>query len=354
LYESGIPAFVLLSKADLLGPEDRTRSMAYIAEHIRSELGLTLSVHPVSIMKDHAKLLDRWFEQEISPLFDRHQELARQSIRRKIGSLREAVATALRLKLERVGKRPQGRQSKPREIEAELRAAVGKFEEARIICEERTEELRTSVDSALARFAAAIVAQWPRKDLQPRPLGDLGVSILTSVAAETASTVREALEILARLLAKALHSTATALGSEEVLMEDELTTAIREMPRLDLGLPQLDIRRPTLMRSLGTRWAERQVKSQLYDQIGPVVSEGVSSYSRTLAAWARRTLTEIQRRFDAHADAYRAQLEQLTGEKSISLEEQDALRLDLESLTHWDGGAESAGIIPDDREATVP
>jgi hypothetical protein len=177
---------------------------------------------------------------------------------------------------------------------------------------------------------------------------------LTSVAAETASTVREALEILARLLAKALHSTATALGSEEVLMEDELTTAIREMPRLDLGLPQLDIRRPTLMRSLGTRWAERQVKSQLYDQIGPVVSEGVSSYSRTLAAWARRTLTEIQRRFDAHADAYRAQLEQLTGEKSISLEEQDALRLDLESLTHWDGGAESAGIIPDDREATVP
>jgi GTP-binding protein EngB required for normal cell division len=82
LYEASTPAQVLLSKADLLKPVDRTRALNYIDSHIHSQLGLDLSARAVSIVRDEAALLDRWFEEEIQSLYDRHQELERQSLKR--------------------------------------------------------------------------------------------------------------------------------------------------------------------------------------------------------------------------------------------------------------------------------
>ena len=48
LYEGGIPAIVLLSKADLLTEEDLHRVTGYIHEQLQAELGLAMNVHPVS------------------------------------------------------------------------------------------------------------------------------------------------------------------------------------------------------------------------------------------------------------------------------------------------------------------
>jgi GTP-binding protein EngB required for normal cell division len=59
LYEAGVPATVLLSKSDLLTPEDRLSAIAYVGEQMRSRLGITLSVHPVSVQATHAVLLAR-------------------------------------------------------------------------------------------------------------------------------------------------------------------------------------------------------------------------------------------------------------------------------------------------------
>ena len=48
LYEAGVPAMVLLSKADLLTPADRDRMTAYVRDQVTRELGLDVPVHPVS------------------------------------------------------------------------------------------------------------------------------------------------------------------------------------------------------------------------------------------------------------------------------------------------------------------
>jgi GTP-binding protein EngB required for normal cell division len=60
LYAAGIPASVLLSKADLLAPQDCERAGQYVAEHIRSDLGLELPVHAVSVKPEHIWLLEQW------------------------------------------------------------------------------------------------------------------------------------------------------------------------------------------------------------------------------------------------------------------------------------------------------
>ena len=88
LYEAGIPAQVLLSKADLLKPADRQRVLQYVGEQLRRGLNLELTVHPVSIVGQDAALLDAWFEREIEPLWERHRTLVEKSLHRKIAGLR--------------------------------------------------------------------------------------------------------------------------------------------------------------------------------------------------------------------------------------------------------------------------
>ncbi|HUO30634.1 MAG TPA: dynamin family protein, partial [Bryobacteraceae bacterium] len=101
LYDAGIPAAVLLSKADLLAPADRDLALQYVAGHIRSDLGFELPVHAISIKEGSSHLLEKWLDAEILPLYDRHAELARQSLNRKIGALRLGVEAALKTRLKR-------------------------------------------------------------------------------------------------------------------------------------------------------------------------------------------------------------------------------------------------------------
>ena len=105
LYEAGIPAMVLLSKVDLLSTADRGRMASYIECQIREELGLNLPVHPVSVVGADESLLLRWYDSEISPLFEQNRSLVEASIRRKIASLSESVATTLETLLLRSGAR---------------------------------------------------------------------------------------------------------------------------------------------------------------------------------------------------------------------------------------------------------
>jgi len=52
-----------------------------------------------------------------------------------------------------------------------------------------------------------------------------------------------------------------------------------------------------------------------------------------LDAWTRRMLTELQLRFDTHADGYRAHFDRLTAHGRVSEAEEISIRRDLEQLT---------------------
>ncbi len=164
LYEAAIPAFVLLSKADLLSAEDRDRSVKYISDQISSQLGLKLAVHPVSIKGEYTRLLDEWFEHEIQPLCERHQELAQQSVRRKTGALREAVEAALKVRTELAEKGSKEEKNHLRVTETELRKATGKFEEVSTFCLRASDEIRVLGRIGLSRAAIEVAQLWSSKD----------------------------------------------------------------------------------------------------------------------------------------------------------------------------------------------
>jgi len=334
LYEASTPAQVLLSKADLLKPAERTQALKYIESHINTELGLDLSVHAVSIIGDDARLLDRWFEEEIASLYDRHQQLAQSSLKRKISSLCEAVEATLEVRLKRAGRGDQPDQSALKEVEQELRRAGGEIEETRALHRRLLGEPAEVADAALQLAAGEVVKQWTTANGENGQLTAMVSSIINQVVAAEARGLYELLKSLRGHLSEVLDAAEQALNVSHTPEEGGLDHVLKEMPRLDLGTVHLDLRFKFLL-ALGERVARSRVEKQLRKQLGSQLTNALVSYGKLLEAWTARVFDELQLRFGERADWYRAQIERQSSGSEISPDEEKALQLDLETFAEW-------------------
>jgi hypothetical protein len=320
-----------LSKADLLGPGDRDHSIQYISNQVGEQLGLSLSVFPVSTKGEHVRLLDDWFEHEIRPLCERHLELAQQSVRRKIGALREGVEAVLKLRTELAGKGSKEDREHLRRAEIELRKATGNFEEVTAFCHRAADEIRLLGRIGLSRAAIELAQAWRTKDGNESAPAGIVSQNLAKIAVEGANQICGKIQDLSQTLSRALADAANTLGLE-VPRDEDLTAVAKEMPRLDPGPLQVTVHRD-LLALLGKAIARRRIERKLEHQIGLSVDEAFERYGRMLESWSRRTLAELHRQFDAHADGYRAQIERLTGESDAGPEESEGIRRDLATLS---------------------
>ena len=333
LCDAGIPASVLLSKADLLAPADRDRALQYVAGHIRSDLGLDLPVHAISIKAGYSDLLEKWLSTEILPLYDRHAELARQSLNRKIGALRFGVEAALKARLKRSGRgghlgaRIDG--SRLRDLETELRTAAGGIAQARTECIDMTDALRECADGLIRTAANHLVDAWASAASATGQ--DLIQNKLEQAAAERAAQVASAIQEAARNAGSVLAKTATTLDLENRPEQDELLDVLKNMPRVDLGNLEIEVAPSALASLLGRRCAVARVERRIRSQAGGQLTDAVGIYARVLHSWVRKTFTELQEQFDSYADAYRAHLDRLAGNKT-GVEDEQALRDDLAAL----------------------
>jgi GTP-binding protein EngB required for normal cell division len=328
LYEASTPAQILLSKADLLKPQDRSQALSYIDSHIRSQLGLELSAYPVSIVGNDATLLDQWFDEHIATLYDRHQLLATESLKRKIGALREAVAATLSLKLDRATRASDVSEDGLRSVETELRVAGGRIEETRALCRNLLDEVPNAVEKGFVRAAEEIIKRWPLDDSE---LPGLVTSAFDQMTAEHSQRIYQPLEELRTYLTKVLDEAGRALNGNNRSPEEKLDYALKEMPRLDLGAIHLHLQ-PKFLMALGKRAAKRRVEKSLRDQTEPSLSNAIVSYGKLLQSWTTQALENLQRRFGERADWYRAQIGRLAGPAQISEEDATKIRRDLEQL----------------------
>lgn len=331
LYGAGVPANVLLSKADLLAPPDLDRVLKYTAEHLQSELGIELAVHPVSVIGAHRALLNRWFEQEIVPLFDKRQELRTASVRRKIGALREAVEVALRSRLKHSGQVAASATTDIRNPDADLRKATARIEEAEAIARRIADSISTSAQRIFVLAAEQLLASSAERHAAADSTAVVCQTALQAVQ-EEARMLQQTLQTLADELAKQLDSTAQRLGTPNRPLEQEFHALIREMPLPDLGTLNVRSTRTPFTLLLGQRLAVRHVAHRLAKQTGPQVSKALTVYSRLLGDWSSNILSQMRRRFAAYADGYRAQAERSVSASELTSEERRAIERDLELL----------------------
>jgi GTP-binding protein EngB required for normal cell division len=332
LYQAGTPAQVLLSKADLLSESDLANVIRYVAEHICSELDLELDVRPVSIVASHEQLLQGWFRQDIAPLFERRQELKLRSLQRKIGMLRESVGAALRCRLVRSEHTSTEAQADFRGLDANLRQATARIEETGANAKRAVDELATSADPALQAVAATLVSTWSSGDSAATPAQDVVRDAVRDFVQTRVKTVQELLSTLIQHLTRVLNDTAQNLQLSDSPAGDEFEALLRGMPPFDASSFQPQIPRPTVASLLGKGTAQRSVQKHLRQSIGSKLSDALDTYARLLGSWLEDVITQLQRRFDAYAGAYRAQLERTFGGGQVSGDEKTAIEKDLKEL----------------------
>jgi GTP-binding protein EngB required for normal cell division len=343
LYDAAIPATVLLSKADLLTPQDRCRVIEYVRDHIKQDLNLNLAVHAVSVMPGSRDLLTHWFEQDIAPLYSQRQELKVRSIRRKLGALRQSVEMALRSRLHQKDQISPRRLEQLRVVEAELREANGRLEETKKTARRVASDLEYSGRQILRIAGATLVEAWSRQESTGEAAPEIVRKAVAAAVQGETDALRRRIEALGHKLHETLRATAKVLGIEDTPREQEFSSVVREMPAFDLGQLNLSFERPLFLTLLGEKAYGSIVTKRLARTLESQLNRSLSAYQALLYDWSDRTLGLIQRRFDAYANGYRAQVERLVGDRASPAEQAGAIRRDLETL---DGARSELPVTP--------
>lgn len=332
LYEGGIPALVLLSKADLLAAADLGRVAGYIESQVQNELGLNVHVQPVNALADHTRLLDHFFEQELLPRFRQAQSLRQASVSRKIGALRESVVSALETTLQR-GKREGIPQRDVTEIEARLRHISGEIGEQRTRLDQAFLELGERPEvilSELGELAAARVRSGATSRIDSATLTEwTGDVIHKRVGLALANTSKALSDAVA-----GLRETAKEIARSDMPTEEEAETLLRNAP----GFEMASIPHPIgagFWKWLGHKTAAALARNSLRQAFGDSFKDELHRYGRALSQWSEHTARRMQAFVSSYADAYRAQLSRMRGQSADATTSPE-LEDDLSRLLNWD------------------
>ena len=332
LYEAGIPALVLLSKADLLADSDLHRAISYIQEHIKNDLGLRITVHPVSALSHYSILLDQFFERELFPRFEKARMLRKTSIARKIGSLREAVTSAIESSLHQEKRAGVKLQLDSSDLEASLRVVTGEVGEQRTALDHAFRTFGERPDAVLNAVAHEALARWRNTSENKFPSLQLSEWIHDVITRSVQPPIDQ-LRVVGQRAIKSLQKTAKEMGRTDVPSQDDFELLLRDLPRFELSeLPRaIDI---SYWRFLGESVLRSRIRAKLRESIGSHLKEELHLYGMTLSQWSEQIVRKLEAFVNSYADAYRVQLHRVSGlsGKTINPEQ---MKTDLELLVHW-------------------
>lgn len=323
LRQAGAEVMVLLTKADVLDPGDRTVAVQYVRDQLRANLGFDVPVHIVSVKGADAELCDRWFETVLMPCLREHGKLAGAALRRKVGLLREATIATLRRRLDKRASAGGELAGQWAAVEPVLNEALAKLEAT---MRERTEWPGLS-EKILDAAAQEMVDEW-RRDGPPQI--DAGSKLISCGSKQVNRLVADVAKSLATLrehLRSALRDAAVAAGSHQEEATD--IPAPSGMPVLDIAanLQATPLRRPVATLLL-TGLACRIIRAQLTSRSGPRLTSLLDQYATQLNQWRSQVLADMRRSFTAKADFYRVQCEQAPDNLDLTAIEGDVKRLE--------------------------
>jgi len=328
LLEAAVPVEVLLSKCDLLAPEDSARLVQYVQEHLQAEFHAAFPVFAISALPARRASLESWFTERIAPLCARSREMRTASAKRKIGALREAVATSLQARLARTRGISGREREQARAAEARLRLAGGRIEEMRTFCERACAAILERREDALAEAAARLLAlQNAGSPQSPEELN----RALAEFVRKRVQQLHEQMLAVAGSLREELAHAAGELGVPGAPEAEEFSSLLRETPVFEFEKP-LVLPRAAFARLFGKSAARHRIAARLAAEIGAEWEQSLRTYFPLLRSWCERSIGQMKRRFDSFAEAYRAQAERALNAAELTADEERAIVSSLESL----------------------
>jgi GTPase Era involved in 16S rRNA processing len=331
LYEGGIPAIVLLSKADLLREPDVHRVAHYIETQVRNELVLEVNVHPVSALPNHSDLLDRLLEHELLPRFHEARSLRQASAARKIGALRESVIAALETSLRR-GRRESLPSSDGKGIEAKLRHISGEIGEQGTHLDHRFLELGESPEAIineLAEMAAIRICSGASRHIEPSALTEWTSDLIQKRVDQALGRTRGVL----RGAVDGLKEVAREMARSDMPSEEEAELLLRDAPRFETASIQNSIGMAHWS-WFGRRAAIAIARRSLREVLGESFKGELHRYGLALRQWSDHAARRIEALLNSYADAYRAQLNRMR-DVSAGGAASPELENDLSMLLKW-------------------
>jgi GTP-binding protein EngB required for normal cell division len=332
LYGAGIPALVLLSKADLLASEDLHQATAYIVGHIKHDLGLNVVVHPVSALSMYHVMLDQFFERELFPRFEKARTLKEASVSRKIGALREAITSAIESNLDRAKRTVSKSTINLSDLESTLRIVTGAVGEHHTILSRAFGEFGEKPNAVLDLVADQVVL-WthtgPATQISSLQLSES----LHNVVWQLVQGPVEQLRTTGNNAIDSLQQIAKELGKTDAPTRGEFEMLLREMPRFELATLPEEILLGR-WKILGDRIVRSRIKESLQQSIGSLLKRELHLYGSALSGWGEQIVCGLETLVNSYADAYRVQIHRISG---TSNEEVDVGQLqdDLELLRTW-------------------
>jgi hypothetical protein len=334
---------VLLSKTDLLKPDDRDRMARYIQEQIHRELGLDLPVHPVSTVGPDEALLTRWFDQEIAPLWNRHRALAEASLQRKIAHLRESVIAVLQTMLTR-----QHGTTSPGAGGSQVQASRQLLKQADDAVQQARDRLADWCADQPALYQVML------QDAAQAVVSQAGNGSVTEIVHQVLVQRGQMAHELVTEVQPKLSQTLQSLGQAAPLVQADVAAVknlvFRGLPVVDPASQIGELRpSPPWWASLLPGLAVRAARHAMDNRYGAALREYLHLYDRQLQSWAKSSVNQLVEAYDAQADVYREQVRRLseTGDGQEEGAGQAELLADLRALQgEGTNQLEGAGAFP--------
>jgi len=348
LYEGGIPAIVLLSKADLLAEGDLHRVTGYIQEQLQAELGLGMNVHPVSSLPNHAILLDHFFERELLPRFDQARNLRNASVARKIGALRSSMIAALETTLDQTKRRGKDIPHDVHDLEEQLRLVTGEIGEQRTVLSHAFFELAETPERVLNETADCTL-QWMQMNSNARVTSLQLSKWLHDAVWKSVQRPIEGVRSVSQRAIFTLQTVAQEMGRIDVPAPEEVESLLRDMPRFELASLPEAINMSHWM-FLGAGFVRSRIRKALRESIGPLVKQELHLYGDALSRWSNQFVSKIVLLVSSYADAYRVQLQRISGTSDGAIDAPQ-LEQDLALLRNWNANESPDASETIEREA---
>jgi hypothetical protein len=136
-----------------------------------------------------------------------------------------------------------------------------------------------------------------------------------------------------------LQNVAKEMGRNDAPSKEDFELLLRDLPRFELAaLP-----RPftvSLWKVFGESVLRSMIRAHLRESIGADIKQELHLYGMALSRWSEQVVRKLEALVNSYADAYRAQLQRLTGLHGESIDMQQ-LEADLSLLLNWSGNSAS-------------
>jgi GTP-binding protein EngB required for normal cell division len=330
LLDGGSDVLIALSKADRLAAAELKESIAYVSGTLARELGVSVSVRPVSTLASHATLAAQWFDEELRTRLSCHREQSAILLRRKIGALRETVVAVLASRLE-AGHAPSVDDDTVRKPKHETLARMrAELEQIRSDLLARTARVHQCSEWLVDGASEELVRGWLQKggagEELPQHLRDIIARRAAEIGDIVADGLREGCDHLQQRLTQMFPVEVATLphARGRPLYDTDSLPALLSYER-----PRWAFARALLLSS---------AKERIETAMLPALKERLSLYGDALRLWGVRYLDALGRLID-EALALEEAGERSRSGTPASAEATKDLRRDLHVLEHWSGQA---------------